>query len=603
MNILNLQHITKNYGTRSLFTDLSLGINSGDKIGVIGVNGTGKSTLLKIAAGIVQPDEGTVVKGRDVRISYLAQSPEFENDRSPYEAVMHGRKPGSEEEAEARSMLNRLGIEDHFQDISKLSGGQRKRVALAQTLLTPSDVLILDEPTNHLDQEMILYLEDAIQRFKGELLLITHDRYFLDNVTNRIAELDRGSLYVNEGGYETYLKLKEERAQMEVSAEDKRQNLIRTELAWISRGARARSTKQQARIGRFEDLREASRKAREKMEKSSLQVSSISTRLGKKTIELEDISKAYGERQLFSHFTYRFLRDDRIGFIGPNGCGKSTLMNVIAGSIKADSGNVSYGETVKIGYFRQESRELDPQETVLGCVKGIGEYVRTTDGLITASQMCEKFLFDKKMQWAKTGNLSGGERRRLQLLLVLMSQPNVLMLDEPTNDLDIETLEIFEDYLDHFLGIIIVVSHDRYFLDRVVSRIFSFEEGQLVQYEGGFTDYYEKRKAKEISPAFVSSDQADGMSKAAAYAQQNSRSRRLKMTYKEQQEYDHIDQEIADLEEKIRQLDARIAECATQYTKLEELTREREQTQQLLSAREDRWLVLQELAEKIAAQS
>jgi len=619
MNILNLQHITKNYGTRSLFTDLSLGVNSGDKIGVIGVNGTGKSTLLKIAAGIVHPDEGTVIKGRDVRIAYLAQTPDFGEDRFPYEAVMHGRTPGTEAEAEARSMLNRLGIVDHSQNLDRMSGGQRKWVALAQTLLSPAEVLILDEPTNHLDQEMILYLEDAIRRFKGELLLVTHDRYFLDNVTNKIAELDRGGLYVSEGGYETYLKLKEERAEMEAATEDKRENLIRTELAWISRGARARSTKQQARIGRFEDLREASREARQKMEKSTLQVSSISTRLGKKTVELLDISRAYGDRTLFSHFTYRFLRDDRIGFIGPNGCGKSTLMNVIAGSVTPDTGHVEYGETVKIGYFRQEAGELDPDETVIGCVKGIGEYVRTTDGLITASQMCEKFLFDKKMQWAKIGNLSGGERRRLQLLLVLMSQPNVLMLDEPTNDLDIETLEIFEDYLDHFLGIIIVVSHDRYFLDRVVNRIFSFEDGELVQYEGGFTDYYEKRllRGQENSTGKEASSSAGtsagtvsyagsaeaGLSGAEAYAALKSQSRKKKMTYREQQEYEHIDEEIAALEKKVRDLDSQIEECATQYTKLEELSKERQEAEEQLSAKEDRWLELQELAEEIASQN
>ena len=473
-------------------------------------------------------------------------------------------------------------------------------------------MLILDEPTNHLDQEMILFLEDTIRRFKGELLLVTHDRYFLDRVTNRIAELDRGGLYIVDGGYETWLERKQEREQAEARAEDKRQNLLRTELAWIRRGAQARSTKQQARIDRFEDLREASREARARMEKSTLTVSSISTRLGKKTVELEDISKAYGDRVLFSHFTYRFLRDDRVGFIGRNGCGKSTIMNVIAGLIQPDTGTVTVGETVKIGYFRQESGEMDPEETVLGCVKAVGEYVRTTDGLITASQMCEKFLFDKKMQWAKIGNLSGGERRRLQLLLVLMSQPNVLLLDEPTNDLDIETLEIFEDYLDRFLGIIIVVSHDRYFLDRVVNRIFAFEDGKLVQYEGGFTDYYDKRQARsgdggqETGRKPTPAGAAQELTGAQAYAQQKAQSRqnqKRRMTYREQQEYDHIDEEIAALEEKLEELDQQIEECATQYTKLEELTAERQKTAEALSAKEDRWLELQELAEEIAEAS
>lgn len=547
-----------------------------------------------------------------------------------------------EDIAGAKAMLNRLGIPDHEADLAHLSGGQRKRVALAQTLLSGAELLVLDEPTNHLDQGMILWLEDYICRFSGELLLITHDRYFLDHVTNRIAELDRGSLYTYEGGYEKFLELKAEREAMEASAEDRRENLIRTELKWIMRGARARSTKQQARIHRFDDLRQASREARAKMEKSSLEMGSVASRLGKKTIELNGVSKIFGGRKIIDHFTYIFLRDDRIGFIGPNGCGKSTLMNLIAGDIQPDEGSVSVGETVRIGYFRQENDIGDLSQTVLGYVKNIGEYVRTSDGLITASQMCEKFLFDRKMQWAKIGNLSGGERRRLQLLSVLMSSPNVLILDEPTNDLDIETLEILEDYLDRFEGIIITVSHDRYFLDRVAGRIFAFENGIIRQYEGGFTDYYDKKLAagEELfahgaqedaapdsrrtapgggmknavqgnghpgMPEAVPGDQGTGAPQSGreayeAQKAQNARSRKKRMTYREQKEYESIDGEMEALQQKLDELDVQIEENATDYVKLQKLTQERQETADELGRKEERWLELSELAEEIAKQ-
>ena len=612
MNRLNLEHIGKTYGTKDLFHDVTLGIDSGERIGLIGVNGTGKSTLLKIVAGIVESDEGQVICGRDVTISYLAQNPEYPEDETVLGAVMPGRRSGTEEEAQARSMLNRLGMTDHDALMGTLSGGQRKRVALAQTLLSEAELLILDEPTNHLDQDMILWLEDWLLKFKGELLLVTHDRYFLDRVTTRIAELDRGDLYTYEGNYETYLEKKAERLEQEARGQHKRENLMRTELAWIRRGAQARSTKQQARIHRFEDLQEASRQARRRLEQSTLTMGSVTSRLGKKTLELEHIHKAFGRKVVVDDFSYIFLRDDRIGIIGPNGCGKSTLMNIIAGVLEPDSGSVVAGETVRIGYFRQESVMPDETQTVLEYVKNIGEYVRTTDGLITASQMCEKFLFDPRMQWAKISALSGGERRRLYLLSVLMTQPNVLLLDEPTNDLDIETLEILEDYLDHFLGIVITVSHDRYFLDRIVSRIFAFEEGgEWKQYEGGFTDYYEKRREEAASGAdaagragMAAGGSSGGNPTAAQlYAQQKSASRRKKMSYREQQEYDHIDEEIAALEERIRELDAQIQECATQYTKLEELTKQKEEVQDQLSAKEERWLILNELAEEIAAQT
>ncbi len=605
MNRLNLEQIGKSYGTRDLFHGVTMGIESGDRIGLIGINGTGKSTLLKVVAGAVEPDEGQIVAGRDVTIAALAQSPVYPPGTRVLDVVMRGRKSGSEEEAQARSMLNRLGMTDHSALMETLSGGQRKRVALVQTLLSGAELLILDEPTNHLDQDMILWLEEYLKHFRGELLLVTHDRYFLDRVTTKIAELDRGTLYVYEGNYETYLEKKAERLALEASTQHKRENLMRTELAWIRRGAQARSTKQQARIHRFEDLQEASREARRRLEQSTLTMSSVTTRLGKKTIEVSHIRKAYEDRVLIDDFSYIFLRDDRIGIVGPNGCGKSTLMNIISGALEPDSGSVTVGETVRIGYFRQESVVPDETQTVLEYVKNHGEYVRTADGLITASQMCEKFMFDARMQWAKISALSGGERRRLYLLSVLMEQPNVLLLDEPTNDLDIETLEIFEDYLDHFLGIVITVSHDRYFLDRIVNRVFAFEQnGVLKQYEGGYTDYYEKSRdeSRESSPAGKASGQRN-LASSEQYAQQKSMSRKRKMTYREQQEYDHIDEEIAALEEKIAELDAQILECATQYTKLEELSKLREETQALLEAKEERWLELNELAEEIAAQT
>lgn len=646
MNRLNLEHISKSFGTKELINNVSLGISDGDRIGLIGVNGTGKSTLMKIAAGLMEPDGGQVVKARDLTISFLPQMPEFPGDKTALDAVMHGRKPGSSEEAEAKSMLNQLGVTDHGAELETLSGGQRKRVALARTLLSQAELLILDEPTNHLDQAMIMWLEDYLKGFRGELLLITHDRYFLDRVTNRTVELDHGTLYSYDGGYELYLQRKAERLETDRSAATKRENILRTELKWIQRGAQARTTKQQARIGRFEDLRKEQQEARHRLEENSksMSMSSVSTRLGKKTLELTHISKSYGGKTLIDDFSYIFLRDDRIGFIGQNGCGKSTLMNIIAGAIQPDSGTVTVGETVKIGYFRQESELPDGDETVLGFIKNIGEYVRTTDGLITASQMCEKFLFDTKMQWAKCATLSGGEKRRLYLLSVLMSQPNVLILDEPTNDLDITTLEIFEDYLDHFLGIVITVSHDRYFLDRIVNRIFAFEPGgKIRQYEGGYTDYYEKKKAEEAGTAGGglgsgrgqtgfgkgAGNGAQGAGSAAATGQSGTdiagstaddlsalsgrekyeaekaaskASKKLRMSYKEQREYETIDADIDALEQKVAELDEQMAAAATDYGKLAELSAEKEKVQAELNEKEERWLYLSELAEEIEAQ-
>lgn len=558
MNILNAEKISKTYGEKVLFDKVVLGVNKGDKIGVIGVNGTGKSTFLKIIAGIEEPDAGEIVSGRGVTVSYLAQAPQFNPGDTIVGYVIKDKNNASE--AEAKTILTKLGITDFDAAINTLSGGQRKRIALARTLVSPAEVLILDEPTNHLDSDMVIWLEEYIKKFKGELIMVTHDRYFLDNVTNRIVELDSGKLYGYDTNYSGFLELKTQREEMERATEAKRANILRRELEWIRRGCQARSTKQQARIDRYEDMKEASRQARASFENKALEMNSVSTRLGKKTIELSDICKSFGEKKVIDDFTYIFLRDDRIGIIGKNGCGKSTLMKIITGNLKPDSGSVEIGDTVRIGYFMQENEPLDEKMTVLEFVRSIGEYVTTATGKATASQMCEKFLFGPKSQWTPISKLSGGEKRRLYLLSVLMSAPNVLILDEPTNDLDIETLEILEDYLDGFAGIVIVVSHDRYFLDRTVDRIFSFEGGgRLKQYEGGFSDYYEKKQAENG----IASDGATQSVKEAVSGDTTSakpkkyykeRENKLKFTYAEQKEYDTIDDDIASLESKIEEL-------------------------------------------------
>ena len=608
MNILNAEKISKTFGEKELFNQVTLGVNDGDKIGVIGVNGTGKSTFLKIIAGIEVPDEGQIVKGRSVTVEYLPQIPEFLENDTIISYVIRGKKNSSE--AQAKTILNKLGISDFEADINTLSGGQKKRIALARVLVEPAEVLILDEPTNHLDNDMVIWLENYIKKFKGELIMVTHDRYFLDNVTNRIVELDKGGLYSYETNYSGFLELKTQREDMARATEAKRANILRTELEWIRRGCKARSTKQQARIDRYEDMKEASRKARASFEKQSLEMSSVSTRLGKKTIEVKNVSKSFNGVTYINDFTYIFLKDDRIGIIGHNGCGKSTLMKIITGLVKPDSGSVEIGETVKIGYFMQENEPLDESLNVLEYVKNIGEYVRTTTGLITASQMCDKFLFTPKMQWTPISKLSGGEKRRLYLLSVLMSAPNVLILDEPTNDLDIETLEILEDYLDSFAGIVITVSHDRYFLDRIVDRIFAFEEnGVLKQYEGGFSDYYEKRvssiynasdNVKAIQVASPSTENADTAQAKKKYV--NEHSKKLKFTYKEQKEYETIDDDIAKLESEIEKLDEQIAESASQYSKLNELMKEKAEKEEALEYKMDRWVYLNDLAEQISAQ-
>ncbi|MEQ2533943.1 ABC-F family ATP-binding cassette domain-containing protein [Lachnospira hominis (ex Hitch et al. 2024)] len=606
MNILNAEKISKTYGEKVLFDKVVLGVNKGDKIGVIGVNGTGKSTFLKIIAGIEEPDAGEIVSGRGVTVSYLAQAPQFNPGDTIVGYVIKDKNNASE--AEAKTILTKLGITDFDAAINTLSGGQRKRIALARTLVSPAEVLILDEPTNHLDSDMVIWLEEYIKKFKGELIMVTHDRYFLDNVTNRIVELDGGKLYGYDTNYSGFLELKTQREEMERATEAKRANILRRELEWIRRGCQARSTKQQARIDRYEDMKEASRQARASFENKALEMNSVSTRLGKKTIELSDICKSFGEKKVIDDFTYIFLRDDRIGIIGKNGCGKSTLMKIITGNLKPDSGSVEIGDTVRIGYFMQENEPLDEKMTVLEFVRSIGEYVTTATGKATASQMCEKFLFGPKSQWTPISKLSGGEKRRLYLLSVLMSAPNVLILDEPTNDLDIETLEILEDYLDGFAGIVIVVSHDRYFLDRTVDRIFSFEGGgRLKQYEGGFSDYYEKKQAENG----IASDGAVQSVKEAVSGDTTSakpkkyykeRENKLKFTYAEQKEYDTIDDDIASLESKIEELDGEIAGAATQYSRLNELMQEKADVEAQLEHKMDRWVYLNDLAEKIEAQ-
>lgn len=602
MNILNVEKVSKTYGEKELFNNISLGINSGDKIGLIGVNGTGKSTLLKIIAGVEEPDEGQVVKGKGIELAYLAQTPLYYDNENVLEYVMRGKHADSQ--PKAKEILNKLGITDHGAMMNILSGGQKKRAALARTLVEPARLLILDEPTNHLDNDMVLWLEQFIKNFKGELIMVTHDRYFLDNVTNRIVELDKASLYSYDTNYSGFLELKTQREEMERATEAKRQNILRKELAWIRRGCQARSTKQQARIDRFEDMKEASKQARARFDKQLMDMNSVSSRLGRKTVELHNICKSFGERTIIDDFTYIFLRDDRIGIVGDNGCGKSTLMKIIAGQLEPDRGSVEVGETVRIGYFMQENEPLDDSLTVLEFVRSIGEYVTTLDGKATASQMCEKFLFTPKQQWTLISKLSGGEKRRLYLLSVLMSAPNVLILDEPTNDLDIETLEILEEYLDGFAGIVITVSHDRYFLDRVVDRIFAFEAGgHLTQYEGGYTDYRDKCVSSIYN---VSSNGTSDTSKSKAAGQvkkvYNSHEDKIKFTYMEQKEYETIDDDIEKLETKVSELDDEIAKNATSYSKLAELTKEKEDVEKQLEEKLERWEYLNDLAEKIEKQ-
>lgn len=595
MNILNIEHISKIYGEKVIFDDVSLGIHSGDKIGVIGVNGTGKTTLLKIIAKINEPDKGQIICGNGIRVSYLPQNPEFPKRQSILEYVMDGKEHQDwKTESEAKTILTKLGIYDFDEGCNHLSGGQKKRVALARTLVDPTEVLILDEPTNHLDNDMVLWLEEFLNSFRGVLIMVTHDRYFLDRVTNKIVEIDKGKLYEYDTNYSGFVELKVQREEMELATERKRQSLLRVEMEWMKQGIKARGTRQRARTERFEELKNAKGPSMQQ----NVEMDSISSRLGKTTIELEHISKGFGDKHLINDFSYIVLRDDRIGFIGPNGCGKSTLMKMIMGILKPDEGNITIGDTVKIGYFAQENEDMTGDIRVIDYIRNVAEYIQTTKGQASASQMLDRFLFPPELQYTPLDKLSGGEQRRLYLLKVLMEAPNVLILDEPTNDLDIQTLTILEDYLDTFAGIVITVSHDRYFLDRIVNRIFAFEEGgHLKQYEGGYTDYLEK--VKPIAKQEKSKPEKKGNNGKKF---QKEHQKKLKFTYKEQKEFETIDDDIAKLEEKIEQLDEEIMENATNSGKLAELTQQKEETEEALNEKMDRWVYLNDLAEQIANQ-
>lgn len=616
MSLITIEHLTKSYTERLLFDDTAFSINEGEKVGLIGINGTGKSTLLKIVAGLEEPDQGSVVRRRNLYIRYLSQIPAFTAGDTVLDAIVRDNRDEphfasrEEIEASAKNILTRLGIYDFDEKVDHLSGGQRKRVALTSVLLSTADLLILDEPTNHLDSEMADWLEEYLKKFRGALLMITHDRYFLDSVTNRIVELDKGKLYSYQANYEGFVKLKAERMDMAVASERKRQSILRNELSWMQRGARARSTKQKAHIQRYEALRDMDAPEFDK----EVEMESVSSRLGRTTVEVKDLCKAYGNKVLLKNFTYIFLKNDRVGIIGQNGSGKSTLMKMIAGWVQPDSGTIEIGQTVKIGYFSQENEAMDESLKVIDYIRNVAEYVQTKDGSISASQMLERFLFPGSVQYTAINRLSGGEKRRLYLLRILMDAPNVLLLDEPTNDLDIRTLTILEDYLDSFQGIVITVSHDRYFLDRMVRRIFAFEgDGNVVQYEGGFTDYQAAYLLKhpELSGGSTtgrggstpaSCDAGESPAKKSSQEGRNHQ-KKLKFSYKEQREWDTIEDEIGDLEEKITELDGQIAESATNYGKLNQLMAEKAEKEALLEEKMDRWMYLQELAERIAEQN
>lgn len=638
MNILSVDNIKKTFADTPLLDGVSFYLQENEKVGVIGINGTGKSTLLKIIAGYEEADEGSITKANNIVIRYLPQHPEFKENETIIESILRQNVSKVESEwdieSNAKTMLTKLGVNDFNAVTSTLSGGQRKKVALVSTLLSKADILILDEPTNHLDNEMSGWLEDYLKAYRGAIIMVTHDRYFLDSVTNRIVEIDKGKIYSYQTNYSGFLKLKSEREDMLLASDRKRKSILRNELEWIMRGARARSTKQKARIERYEELKNM--KSPTAME--NVEMSSVSSRLGRTTVELHNVSKAYGDKVLFKDFSYIFLKNDRIGFIGDNGCGKTTLMKIIARRIEPDSGELVVGQTVKIGYYSQEIENdesagiayMNPAIRVIDYIKETAEYVKTVDGTVTASQMLEKFLFTPEKQYSLIGKLSGGEKRRLNLLRVLMEAPNVLILDEPTNDLDITTLTILEDYLDKFNGIVIEVSHDRYFLDRTVKRIFAFEgNGVINQYEGGYSDYVLRKEMSEIEAGENASmgikgsgknkdsvslkgnekskdikggeDSAEDSTKNGSNSSDRNANRKPRFSYKEQREYDTIENEVSELEDKISNLEKKIESNATDFVKLGELTKEKEQAEALLEEKMDRWVYLEELAEKIAA--
>lgn len=632
MNLINIEDLTKIYAERKLFDGASFSLQDGEKIGVIGINGTGKTTLLRMIMGEEETDEGTVTTANHVVMRYLPQHPEFEPEKSSLECVLEGNVTDENRwsvESDARAMMMRLGIKDFMQPAGQLSGGQRKRLALISVLLSPADILLLDEPTNHLDNDMADWLEDYLKKWRGALIMVTHDRYFLDSVCNRIVEIDKGKIYSYQTNYSGYLELKTQRQEMEAASERKRQSILRVELEWIRRGARARSTKQKAHIQRYEELRDRQAPVQD----SQVELSSISTRMGKTTVELENICKAYGERKLIDDFSYIFLKGDRVGFIGPNGCGKSTLMKIIAGIIPQDSGQVIIGQTVKMGYYAQEIASeknedeneidlsyMDPNQRVIDYVKDTAEYIQTVDGVISASVLLERFLFPPEKQYSPIGKLSGGEKKRLNLLRVLATSPNFILLDEPTNNLDIATLTILEDYLDRYDGIVVTVSHDRYFLDRTMKRIFAFEgDGKLKQYEGGYTDYVNRLAAEGRTPGETRLNQSAGAAGSTLGNSKNQESgengtvkadstatwkqkKKLKFSYKEQKEYETIEDDIAALELKLEDLDNEMAANATNAAKLRELVEEKENAEKMLEEKMDRWEYLEELAAKIAGQ-
>ena len=615
MNLVTIEHLTKSYTERLIFDDTDFSINEGEKIGLIGINGTGKSTLLKIVAGLEEPDKGTVVRGRNLDMRYLPQNPKFTEGDTIIESILRdneGHPHIWDMESQAKTMLTKVGIYDFDAKVETLSGGQRKRVALVSTLMADTDLLILDEPTNHLDSDMADWLEDHLKKFRGAILMITHDRYFLDSVANRIVELDKGKFYSYQTNYEGYLEMRAERLDMAQASERKRQSILRVELEWMKRGARARSTKQKAHIQRYEAL--CDQKGQELDQ--SMELESISSRLGRTTVELDHLCKAYGDKTLIKDFTYIFLKNDRVGIIGPNGSGKSTLMKMIAGWVQPDSGTIEIGQTVKMGYFSQENEAMDESLKVIDYIKNVAEYVQTKDGSVSASMMLERFLFPSSVQYTTIDRLSGGEKRRLYLLRILMDAPNVLLLDEPTNDLDIRTLTILEDYLDSFQGIVITVSHDRYFLDRIVRRIFAFEgNGKITQYEGGFTDYQAAVLRKEVeAEAMAAGNPKAGVksekSKDEKFEEDSKSSKKtwnggpqkLRFTYQEQKDWDVIESQIEKLEEEIAGLEAQMEKAASDFVKLKELMDRKAQAESELDAKMERWMYLNDLAEKIEKQ-
>ena len=595
MNILNIEHVSKVFGEKTIFDDVSFGIQEGDKIGIIGINGTGKTTLLRMIAGVEEPDSGQIIKQNGIRLAYLSQHPSFPEGATVLSYAFDGIAENDWAlKSEVKSALNKLGITDHDMKMEHLSGGQKKKVALAKTLTSSFEILLLDEPTNHLDGEMISWLEDYLKRYKGVVIMVTHDRYFLDKVTNRILEISRGKLYGYEANYSKFLEMKAEREGMELASERKRQSVLRMELEWAKRGCRARTTKQKARLERLELLKNGKAPETDRL----AEIDSVETRMGKKTIELHHVSKSYGERKLIDDFDYIVLKNQNLGIVGPNGCGKSTLLKMIAGLVEPDEGTIEIGETIRIGYFAQELPEMNTSQRVIDFVKDIAEYIPTKDGRITASQMLERFLFTPDMQYAPIEKLSGGEKKRLYLLSVLQAAPNVLIFDEANNDIDIPTMTILEDYLNSFQGIVITVSHDRYFLDNVVDRIFEFDgNGHLQQYEGGYTDYIEAKQKREVPKEEVKAKKSTGKNDW-----KQNRPTKLKFSYMEQKEFETIDEDIAKLEEKLEKLDADMMANATNSAKLSELTLEKEFAEKQLEEKMERWVYLNDLAERIAAQ-